>query len=289
MNEPTIAYFSMEIGLQADMPTYSGGLGVLAGDMIRAAADAKIPMVAVSLLHRRGYFSQVLDASGWQTEKYEPWPVENSLKEMTQRISVNIEERPVVVRAWKYEVKGVSGFAVPVYLLDADLSENSEWDRTLTHFLYGGDFHYRLCQEIVLGMGGVRILRALGYQSIGRFHMNEGHASLLALELLDECAHANLRPIFNHDDVEQVRRKCVFTTHTPVPAGHDQFPLDHVARVLGRKDLPSHEEVFLLRERSQPDLSCTQPQPLRQRRGQTPRRSLAPPPRPEKALYALPD
>ncbi len=244
IHEARIAYFSMEIGLQADMPTYSGGLGVLAGDIIRAAADSKIPMVAVSLLHRRGYFSQVLDASGWQTEKNEPWPVENFLQEMPQRVPVTIEGRPVMLRAWRYEVKGESGHVVPVCLLDSDLAGNSEWDRTLTHFLYGGDNHYRLCQEVLLGLGGVKMLRALGCQNIERFHLNEGHASLLALELLDECARANGRGMFNHDDVEQVRRKCVFTTHTPVPAGHDQFPLDLVSRVLGRSDIFSLEEVF---------------------------------------------
>ena len=244
MSEPTVAYFSMEIGLQADIPTYSGGLGVLAGDMIRAAADAKIPMVAVSLLHRRGYFSQVLDASGWQTEKNEPWPVDKFLKEMPQQVSVMVEGRRVALRAWRYEVKGVSGHVVPVYLLDADLAENAEWDRTLTHFLYGGDHHYRLCQEVLLGMGGVKMLRALGQQSIERFHLNEGHASLLALELLGECARAAGRGMFNHEDVENVRRRCVFTTHTPVPAGHDQFPLDLVGRVLGRTDLFAMKEVF---------------------------------------------
>ena len=200
MSEPTVAYFSMEIGLQADMPTYSGGLGVLAGDMIRAAADAKIPMVAVSLLHRRGYFTQMLDSNGWQTEKNEPWPVDKFLKEMPQRVSVMVEGRRVALRAWRYDVKGVSGGVVPAYLLDSDLAENSEWDRTLTHFLYGGDHHYRLCQEVLLGMGGVKMLRVLGHQSIERFHLNEGHASLLALELLDEQARAAGRRMFNHDD-----------------------------------------------------------------------------------------
>jgi starch phosphorylase len=244
MSEPTVAYFSMEIGLQADIPTYSGGLGVLAGDMIRAAADAKIPMVAMSLLHRRGYFSQVLDASGWQTERNDPWPVDKFLKEMPPRVAVMVEGRRVALRAWRYDVKGVSGHVVPVYLLDSDLAENAEWDRTLTHFLYGGDNHYRLCQELLLGMGGVKMLRALGHRSIERFHLNEGHASLLALELLDECARAAGRGLFNHADVEQVRRRCVFTTHTPVPAGHDQFPLDLVGRVLGRTDLFAMKEVF---------------------------------------------
>ena len=117
-------------------------------------------------------------------------------------------------------------FLVPVFLLDSDLPENSDWDRTLTHYLYGGDQLYRLCQEVVLGIGGVRLLRALGFQKITRFHMNEGHASLLGLELLEEEARKAGRSMFNHEDVEAVREQCVFTTHTPVAAGHDQFPLE---------------------------------------------------------------
>jgi starch phosphorylase len=233
MNEQrTIAYFSMEIGLDPAMPTYSGGLGVLAGDTIRSAADLKVPIVAVTLLHRKGYFHQRLDASGWQIEAPAEWVVEKLLEEMPPRTSVIIEGRTVQLRSWKYEVKGIGGFKVPVYFLDADLPENSEWDRTLTHFLYGGDSHYRLCQEVILGIGGVRLLRALGYDRIERFHMNEGHASLLTLELLDEEARKAGRRRIGHEDVEKVREKCVFTTHTPVPAGHDQFPLDLVKRVL---------------------------------------------------------
>jgi starch phosphorylase len=233
MNEKrTVAYFSMEIGVDPSIPTYSGGLGVLAGDTIRSAADLKVPMVAVTLLHRKGYFHQRLDASGWQREEPEEWMVEDFLKEMLPRTSVKIEGRIVHLRVWRYEVKGVSDYKVPVYFLDADLQENAEWDRTLTHYLYGGDQHYRLCQEVVLGIGGVRMLRALGYDRIERFHMNEGHASLLTLELLDEEAKKGGRGSISHEDVERVREKCVFTTHTPVPAGHDQFPLDLVKRVL---------------------------------------------------------
>jgi starch phosphorylase len=178
-DQQTIAYFSMEIGLDPAMPTYSGGLGVLAGDTIRSAADLKVPMVAVTLLHRKGYFRQKLDASGWQTEESIEWPIESYLEEIPQKTFVTIEGRTVQLRSWKYEVNGIGGFRVPVYFLDSDLPENSEWDRTLTHFLYGGDQHYRLCQEVVLGVGGVRMLRALGYEFIKRFHMNEGHASLL--------------------------------------------------------------------------------------------------------------
>jgi len=238
MNEKrTVAYFSMEVGVEPAMPTYSGGLGVLAGDTIRSAADLKVPMVAVTLLHRKGYFHQRLDARGWQKEEPAEWNIEDFLKEMLPKTSVMIEGRTVQLRSWKYEVKGIGGFKVPVYFLDADLPENSEWDRTLTHFLYGGDSHYRLCQEVILGIGGVRMLRVLGYDCIERFHMNEGHSSLLTLELLEEEAKKAGRKRIHHEDIEKVREKCVFTTHTPVPAGHDQFPLDLVNRVLEYREV----------------------------------------------------
>src|SRR5436309_4833757 len=168
---PVVAYFSMEIALDPAMPTYSGGLGVLAGDTIRSAADLKLPMVAVTLLHRKGYFRQKLDENGWQTEEPADWKVEELLQE-AGRLSVTIEGRQVQLRAWKYEIKGVSDSIVPVFLLDAQLPENSDWDRTLTDTLYGGDAHYRFCQEIILGIDGVRLLRALGCNNLKRFHMN---------------------------------------------------------------------------------------------------------------------
>lgn len=244
MQPQTIAYFSMEVALDPAMPTYSGGLGMLAGDTIRSAADLGVPMVAVTLLHRKGYFNQKLDASGWQTESPAAWEVEKHCREVSPRSYVSIEGRNVHVRAWRYAVNGINGHTVPVILLDTDLPENADWDRTLTHFLYGGDAHYRLCQEAILGIGGVRMLDALGYSHIVRFHMNEGHASLLALELLDQSARLMNHSGFGHEEVRLVRDRCVFTTHTPVAAGHDQFPLDHVARVLGRQDLFSQHEVF---------------------------------------------
>jgi len=245
MNEQRkIAYFSMEIALAAEIPTYSGGLGVLAGDTIRSAADLQVPMVAVTLLYRKGYFRQRLDASGWQNEEPAGWSVEQLLEEMPGRAAVTLEGRTVQLRSWRYEVRGSGGSRVPVYLLDADLPENSDWDRTLTDFLYGGDQHYRLCQEVILGIGGVKILKALGYEAIERFHMNEGHASLLVLELLDEEIRNAGRPSITHDDIEAVRKKCVFTTHTPVPAGHDQFPMDLVQRILGRREVYDMKDVF---------------------------------------------
>jgi starch phosphorylase len=239
-----IAYFSMEIALELEMPTYCGGLGILAGDTLRAAADSQLPVAAISLLHRKGYFCQRLAADGSQTEQSCEWPIEDFLRELPSRASVVISGRTVYLRAWEYHVKGAKGAIVPVYLLDTDLPENTEWDRRLTDHLYGGDSWYRLCQEIVMGIGGVRMLRELGHRNLTRFHMNEGHASLLAMELLDEEARAAGRENFNHDDVESVRRKCVFTTHTAVPAGHDMFPLDMVAAALGRTEVCEMREIF---------------------------------------------
>ncbi|MCP5003908.1 MAG: alpha-glucan family phosphorylase, partial [Planctomycetes bacterium] len=239
-----VAYFSMEIALEAGIPTYSGGLGILAGDMIRSAADLKIPMVAISLLYRKGYFYQRLDSRGNQCEEPVQWVVEDFLEEMPEKVFVTLEGRTVYVRAWKYEVKGISGFKVPVFFLDVDIKENSEWDRALTDSLYGGEDHYRICQEIILGIGGLRMLRSLGYQNIERFHMNEGHSSLLTIELLDEEMNKAGRKSIIHDDVESVRNRCVFTTHTPVTAGHDIFPMDLVKRVLGRREFYDMKGVF---------------------------------------------
>lgn len=233
-----IAYFSMEIALESAMPTYSGGLGVLAGDTLRSAADMRLPIVAISLLHRAGHFHQQLDEAGLQSELPVDWKVDDFLTEMPVRVSIRLEGRTVNLRCWKYQVEGVTGYGVPVYLLDTELPENSEWDRRLTSVLYGGDAHYRLCQEIVLGIGGVRILRALGYDTLDRFHMNEGHASLLTLELLLESARRAGRSRIEASDLAAVRQRCIFTTHTPVPAGHDQFPLQVLASALGfRHDL----------------------------------------------------
>src|SRR5215470_16544482 len=222
----------MEIALENAMPSYSGGLGVLAGDTIRAAADLKLPMVAISLLYRKGYFTQVLSDEGVQTEESVEWHVEDFLKEEFARVSVPLENRRVELRCWRYDAVGARGHIVPIYFLDADLPSNEERDRNLTGSLYGGDSYYRLCQEVLLGIGGVRMLRALGYQDISRYHMNEGHAALLTLELLGEEAAKAGRKQVNGDDIEKVRSKCVFTTHTPVPAGHDRFPMELLKRAL---------------------------------------------------------
>src|SRR5439155_2274603 len=149
----TVAYFSMEMCLDPAIPTYSGGLGVLAGDTLRSAADLSVPMVGISLLHRKGYFEQHIDGAGRQTESPVVWRPENVLEATDVRASVTIEGRTVVIRAWKFRVRGITGHEIPVYLLDTQLPENSEPDRTLTDSLYGGDSRYRLSQEIVLGMG----------------------------------------------------------------------------------------------------------------------------------------
>lgn len=228
-----VAYFSMEIALEPAIPTYSGGLGILAGDTVRAAADMQVPMVAVSLLHRSGYFTQHLDSSGWQLETPTEWNVADFLEELLPTATVTIEGRLVQLRVWKYEVRGVGGYTVPVYFLDSDLPANSDWDRTLTRNLYGGDSRYRLCQEAVLGIGGLQMLRALGYENFERFHMNEGHASLLTLALLRERVEKLGRASINASDMAAVREKCIFTTHTPVPAGHDQFSLKALTHTLG--------------------------------------------------------
>ena len=243
-----VAYFSMEIALENAMPSYSGGLGVLAGDTIRAAADLRLPMVAVSLLYRRGYFTQRLAEDGSQTEEPVEWRVEDFLQEEPARASVSIEDRRVELRCWRYTVRGVRGFEVPVYFLDADLPSNAVSDRNLTGTLYGGDSYYRLCQEVVLGIGGVRILRALGYNDLTRYHMNEGHAALLSLELLAEEAREAGRASIRGEDIEKVRGKCVFTTHTPVPAGHDRFPMEYLTRVF-----PKQTEFLDLKDASAAD------------------------------------
>ncbi len=227
--ENKIAYFSMEICVDSKIPTYSGGLGVLAGDTIRSSADLGVPLIGITLLYKKGYLRQKLDEQGLQHELPEEWNPQEELVQLPARIQVEIEKRQVVVQSWIYMVKGVDGSNVPVYFLDTDLPENSEFDRSLSYYLYGGDDRYRLAQEIVLGIGGVRMLKELGYQDILRYHMNEGHASLLALELLN-----NYNNTQNHQwDIEQVKKRCVFTTHTPVPAGMDQFSYQLAEQVLG--------------------------------------------------------
>ena len=232
MND-AVAYFSMDVAIDSDIPTYSGGLGILAGDMLRSAADLGVPVVAVTLLHRKGYFDQRLDAQGNQLESPSKWSPENRLEPLPQRISIGIEGREVTLRAWRYLFRGITGRTVPLLLLDTDLDDNDPRDRVLTDHLYGGDGHYRLCQEAILGFGGLAALRALGYANLHVFHMNEGHSAFVTVALLEERAGGQQDQEPSEVDIEAVRRQCVFTTHTPVPVGHDRFNGDLIRQVLG--------------------------------------------------------
>jgi len=233
--EPKIAYFSMEIGLKDEIPTYSGGLGILAGDTVKSAADLCLPFVAVTLLTRKGYFRQELDGDGNQKELPAIWDPSALMANAKETITLTIENREVHVQAWIYFVKSPRGTSsIPVIYLDTDLPENSDDDRTLTHHLYGGDNAYRMKQEMVLGIGGVRILRKLGL-NIKKFHMNEGHAAFLTLELLHEYKK-DIEAVWDEShiwDTETVKNLCVFTTHTPVEAGHDKFSYELYQKVFG--------------------------------------------------------
>jgi starch phosphorylase len=232
MTEPLVAYVSMEIGVASGVATYSGGLGVLAGDLIRAAADAGYPMAGVTLLYREGYFRQRLDASGGQHEEPQRWNPAEMLEELATVVRIPISGRSVEVGIWRYQVVGVDGHQVPVYFLDADRPANDEGARSLTRALYGGDARYRLEQETLLGLGAVAVLRALGHDRVGTYHMNEGHSALLILALVEQTRTTSHGPP-TYDDLARVRERCIFTTHTPVPAGHDCFGLDLVHDVLG--------------------------------------------------------
>ena len=224
----------MEVGVRSDLPTYSGGLGVLSGDTIKAAADLELPFVAVSLVHRDGYFRQTLDAEGRQREEAATWDPGEYLDRVEPRVTVEIEGRSVVVQAWKLAVIGVTGHEVPIFFLDTDIEDNADPDRRITGPLYGGDERIRLLQEAVLGIGGVKLLQGLGLDELETYHLNEGHSALLGLALLEELAESR-----GHEEIseglEEVRSRCVFTTHTPVAAGHDVFPIGLVEEVLGER------------------------------------------------------
>ncbi|MBN2019054.1 MAG: alpha-glucan family phosphorylase [Sedimentisphaerales bacterium] len=224
-----IAYFSMEIGIDSHIPTYSGGLGILAGDTLKSCADLRVPVVGVTLLYRKGYFHQTLDGLGNQQELPITWNPEEHLMRLTQTIDVGIEGRNVKIGVWRYDIEGVTDFKVPVLFLDTNIDGNDPEEKALCDFLYSGDQRHRLSQEIVLGIGGVRILKQLGYKNVQRYHMNEGHAALLVLELLRE-SKTDEKSDFDYDSV---RHKCIFTTHTPVPAGHDKFDYELVKSIMG--------------------------------------------------------
>ncbi len=216
-----VAYFSMEITLSNDLHTYSGGLGVLAGDTIRSSADLKLPLVGVSLVSKKGYFRQELTPEGRQIEHEAPWDPSKFMQMLSEKVTVQIQSREVRVKAWLYKVVSQTGGVVPVYFLDTDVEENSAEDREITSFLYGGDERYRLKQEIVLGIGGVKMLEKVG-ADVRKYHMNEGHSSFLALELLRKQGM----------NLDKVRNSCIFTTHTPVESGHDKFSYSLVKEVL---------------------------------------------------------
>jgi starch phosphorylase len=225
----------MEIAAEPDIPTYAGGLGMLAGDSLRAAADIGLPMVGVTLLYRRGYFDQILDEHGDQTEAPVDWRPGDHLERTDAETTITIEGRTVRIAAWRYTVRGLEEDTVPIFFLDTDLEGNDIWDRTLTHWLYGGDKRYRLCQELVLGKGGAEMLRAMGFDDIEKYHMNEGHSALLTLDLLEHRLGARRLAATTSEDLDDLRKHCVFTTHTPVPAGHDRFSRDLAQRVLGEQ------------------------------------------------------
>jgi starch phosphorylase len=215
------AYLSAEIGFSPSVPTYSGGLGVLAGDHLKAAADAGLPLVAVTLLYRRGYFRQHISAEGWQAESYPTFLPEPTLEHLPQTAEVKLRGRTVHLGIWRTHLTGHSGKKIPILFLDTDLSSNSAEDRGITHHLYGGDNETRLLQEAILGFAGVQAVHSV-YKDIRGYHLNEGHCSFAPLALLNAG-----------ESVEAIRAKCHFTTHTPVPAGHDVFPYQLAERTLG--------------------------------------------------------
>jgi starch phosphorylase len=234
-----VAYFSMEIAIDPALPTYSGGLGVLAGDTIKAAADLGIPMVAVTLLYRKGYVRQSISDRGEQIEAPDVWEPEKVLTRCGPKVEVPLRDRTVIVQAWRRNEVGQSGHTVPIIFLDTNLPENTPEDRTLTDSLYSGDQRWRVLQELVLGVGGARMVRALGYPKSIMFHMNEGHASFLLLELIDRDWKK-----LGEKGLEGVRSKAVFTTHTPVPAGHDIFKRELIEDILCEEHVAKTEALI---------------------------------------------
>ena len=217
-----IAYFSAEIGISASLPTYSGGLGVLAGDHLKGAADAGLSICGITLLYKEGYFKQRVSRSGKQTESYprfEPFPM---LEKLPVKFTLRLRERDVWVQVYRHIYKGINGNNISIFFLDTELEENFPDDRIITLRLYSGDKDHRILQEAILGFGGAKLLNIIADDDIKTYHMNEGHCSFLTLELLEK---------FN-GDVDKVREKCHFTTHTPVEAGHDHFAVDRCKKLL---------------------------------------------------------
>src|SRR5262245_40326424 len=220
--ERPVAYFCAEFGVHNSLPLYSGGLGILAGDHLKSASDLRLPLVAVGLMYRYGYFRQRLRNDGWQEEHYGethpndlPLSLVKSADGKPLRIEVVIRDRNVLAHVWRAAVGRVT-----LYLLDTNIPENVETDRWVTGHLYGGDRETRIVQEMLLGIGGVRLLRKLGVLP-HVFHLNEGHSAFLTLELAREIVQTERRSFLEAAGV--VREQCVFTTHTPVAAGNDEF------------------------------------------------------------------
>src|SRR5215216_4744316 len=244
--EHPVAYFCAEFGIHTSLPLYSGGLGILAGDHLKSASDLGLPLVAIGLLYRYGYFRQRLRKDGWQEEHYgETFPNElpihlvKNADDSPLRIEVSIRDRNVLAQVWRADVG-----TVPLYLLDTNIPENVETDRWVTGHLYGGDRVTRIVQEMLLGIGGVRLLRKLGV-SPSVFHLNEGHSAFLTLELAREVVQTG-QPFTSSIDI--VKQQCVFTTHTPVAAGNDEFDATLVTRTFGPgyfKELGLSEDEFL--------------------------------------------
>ncbi|HUX98406.1 MAG TPA: alpha-glucan family phosphorylase [Candidatus Deferrimicrobium sp.] len=241
---PKIAYFSMEIALESDIPTYSGGLGILAGDTLRSCADLEIPIVGVTLVYNNGYFYQLLDNNGNQIEKDVRWEFSDLLERVPVTVKVTIQGKDVIIGAWVYEITGPTDYRIPIYLLDTYEEENEDWQKNFTRILYDATPFERICQEIILGIGGLRMLSALGYKDINVHHMNEGHAAFLTLELLKDFK----------GNVDEVKKRTVFTTHTPVPAGQDRFSYDLVQDVFRNDLLPQNIREFA----GQSELNMTQ-------------------------------
>ncbi|MGH7727306.1 MAG: alpha-glucan family phosphorylase [Vulcanimicrobiaceae bacterium] len=244
---PRIAYFSMEIALASEIPTYSGGLGVLAGDVLLSAADLGLPVVGVSMVHREGYFVQELDAEGVQREHPDRWDPAARLRAVDATVELELEGRRVRIGAWRFDLVGRGGALVPVFLLDTDLEGNDPRDRALVGSLYGGDARYRLAQETILGYGGAALLERLGLaDGISTYHLNEGHSALLIAALLERrlAAAGSAEP--SDADLAAIRTHFAFTTHTPVPAGHDRFERSLAEALLGPRRLHLLERLGAL-------------------------------------------
>ncbi len=226
-----VAYFSMEIAIENDIKSYAGGLGVLAGDTLKSAADLKMPMLGITLFNNRGYFKQIINEEGEQKEEREKYNY-SKLEKLKEETSIYIGKDEIKIGVYKYDIVGQGGYVIPIYFLDTNIEGNKDEYRELTGTLYGGDQDYRLKQEIILGRGGVKLLSVLGYENIEKYHLNEGHAALASIELFLRYKES----FSDAQSAEKVRKQCIFTTHTPVKAGHDTFQIDLVKKL--QNDFP---------------------------------------------------